>query len=212
MNQFKKDLEYLLNELRPQLNKTIDGSIIKKIEESIVTKEKMFIFYSNLSEDLLFYFLKNRDYITAEHSARVAKIVRTISNSSELYYGALLHDIGKRFLDNIYDSNKEYVDFIKYGHSIAGILFCDYKKMIGAPFNRTIEKIIRYHHMNNNGNSYPFQDNFNDEELKIVQLADTIDAMKNRGVYQERFDDEEIKKTLNEKGFSRELIDRAFRV
>lgn len=207
MPHLEQTLNNIFKGIVPVLKQEIDRGIVERVKNNILSKRDLFIEAASIVNfDELFYLINTQDNFTAEHSERVAELCEKITSDNRfgtsLYYPALFHDIGKLFIDALHkNGDLEHKNFIKFGHSLAGFVLCDYRKEIGNKFPSHVENAIKHHHVNGNGDSYPVNYKVHDAVSRIVQFADIIDAMKNRGGYQKRYSDDEIAKILIEKGY-----------
>lgn len=146
-----------------------------------------------------------KDKYTHGHSARVAyysaKIARAagLSNTmcEQVYFAALLHDIGKIGIrNNIINKNGKLTDEeyeqIK-AHSVLGSQILSSIKQ--APF---LSVGARYHHERYDGKGYP--DGLSGENIpeiaRIIAVADAYDAMTSVRSYRKPLDQETVKEEL----------------
>ena len=145
---------------------------------------------------------KDRD--TNGHSIRVANYSREIARrmnlneaeQEELYYAAMLHDIGKIGIpDSILKKpgklNEEEIKIIRNHTSIGGEILQDFTAIQG------ISDGARYHHERYDGKGY--NEGLKGEQIplfaRIICVADSYDTMSSKRVYKELHDEEFI---LNE--------------
>ena len=137
--------------------------------------------------------LKSYDLYTFQHSHRVAKYAQKLAQKMKLsqneiesiYYGALLHDIGKLKMPlSVLQKNKaltteEYE--IAKKHSQDGANICtEYKEL------KECVPIILYHHAQFNGGGYPDK-NLKSNQIpfgaRLVSIVDAYDAITYDRVY-----------------------------
>lgn len=152
--------------------------------------------------------IEAKDKYTNGHSIRVAEYSRMLASrlgknqeeQDEIYYSALLHDIGKIAVPD-YIINKqgkltqEEFEIIKE-HPIRG---CEILKTVSFMQNAGI--VARYHHERYDGKGYP--DGLAGDEIpecaRIVCVADSYDAMTSNRSYRKYLSQEVVKSEL-EKG------------
>lgn len=165
--------------------------------------------------------LDSRDAYTANHSENVARYSKMIAEEmgytknqlEDLYYGGLLHDIGKigipeavltkpgRLTDAEFEQIKRHPEI---GYNIL--------KEVSSFREKGILDIVLYHHERVDGNGYP--KGLKGEEIplnaRIVSLADAYDAMTTNRTYRDKQNIEfaiaEIKKSKG-KQFDEEVVD-----
>ena len=133
-----------------------------------------------------------KDKYTHGHSARVADYARAIAKEAgkseaecrEIYFAALLHDVGKIGIpDNIINkatnlTDKEYA--IIKSHTIIGM-----KILSNISQSPKIKFGAHYHHERYDGKGYP--EGLKGEEIpeiaRIIAVADTFDAMTSKRSY-----------------------------
>ncbi len=141
------------------------------------------------SARILMGLLEDKDHFTAEHSRNVARLSLKLGEScglnkkelAELELGALLHDADKLNVpDEIFDKlrvgaplNEEDLRVLREHASLEGEI----------PFAKEMPKVVRdcqqLHHENYNGSGTPNGLKRNEIPLsvRIVQVADTFDAL-----------------------------------
>lgn len=135
----------------------------------------------------------------AQYSIELAKCLGLSKNEQEeLYYVALLHDVGKVGIsDNILNKpgllTSEELAIIQTHTNIGGDILKEY------PALSQIDSGARYHHERYDGKGYPSGLSGKDIPLyaRIICVADSYDAMSSDRCYRSRLDDEEIKKELH---------------
>ena len=142
-----------------------------------------------------------KDEYTQGHSRRVAKysamLAKELGKSEEetdnIYYIALLHDIGKIGIpDSVLHKpgrlTAEEYDLIKQHPTIGANILKDIKSFPG------LEIGAQYHHERYDGKGYPYGKAGEDipEIARIVGVADTFDAMNSNRVYRKHFTKEYI--------------------
>ena len=162
-----------------------------------------------------------KDKYTDGHSHRVAEYAVEIGRRyglskkelDRLYYGALLHDIGKIGVpDHILNKQGKLTDeefeAIKRHPSIGGNILSDFESEM--PW---IPQVARYHHERYDGSGY-------NERLKggeiplfarIVAVADAYDAMHSTRVYRAAVSEDKIRQEL-EKGKNVQFDERFARI
>jgi putative two-component system response regulator len=142
--------------------------------------------------------LDTRDTYTEGHSERVANLSLSIYDGlnlknnkqrESLYYGALLHDIGKiGIADNILKStdkfapgSKEYEEIKK--HPEIGYLICSSLGKLNGSLG-----VILYHHEKLDGSGYPKGLEGDSIPLiaKVVTVADIYDALTSKRAYRDK--------------------------
>lgn len=167
--------------------------------------------------------LKKHDPDTYYHSVRVADLAFKISkklNFSErdqkyVYFGGLLHDIGKLKIDKeiLRKPGKLTIDEweqIKL-HPVFGYEILENQSFI----HKEIMCIVLFHHERINGSGYPyrFSNNMIPLNAQIVAVADAFDAMTNiRSYSKARSKQEAIKELQLDKGFSPILVNNLLQV
>ncbi|RXT03796.1 HD-GYP domain-containing protein [Ammoniphilus sp. CFH 90114] len=163
--------------------------------------------------------LKQHDLDTYLHSYRVAELSLRISQACEhskmeqqmVYYGGLLHDIGKLKINTEILSkpgkltNEEWS--LIQQHTVYGfeILRSDFKAQTEILYT------VLFHHERMNGLGYPF--GINGEHIpvqaQIVAIADSFDAMTNHRSYSKAKTTMEAIEILQaDEGYSRLLLDK----
>lgn len=151
---------------------------------------KMFAYWQALAA--LVSALEAKDVYTENHSRRVAGISKGLAKAlglsdnqvEEIYFGALLHDIGKIGIpETVLNkegrlSDREFGDIRK--HPLIG------SKILGSlDFYPQVLNIVKHHHERYDGLGYP--DRLKGENIpasaRIVGLADAWDAMTSDRVY-----------------------------
>jgi putative nucleotidyltransferase with HDIG domain len=154
-----------------------------------------FLFKDNLGGlKSLFKVLELKDHYTAYHSERVAEYSKEVAESFHLsapeinciYYGSLLHDIGKIVLPEaiLFKPGKldshEYTEIKR--HTTLG-----YEIARQTSDNEAFLSIIRDHHERLDGKGYPY--GLVDKQIpfmtRIVTVVDAFDAMISHRVYRE---------------------------
>lgn len=147
-----------------------------------------------------------KDKYTNGHSHRVAAYAVEIGrryglskdDQERLYYGALLHDIGKIGVpDNILNKKSRLTDeefeCIKQHPTTGGNILDDFKDtMVWIP------QVARYHHERYDGKGY--NEGLKGEEIplfaRIVSVADSFDAMNSTRIYRPAMTEEVIREEL----------------
>lgn len=198
-----------LNEITKLSYKKI--SIKKLIEIMIFIHE----IYSEKISDMI-----RHAYNVASWSIQIAKILNYRDDQlTWIYLAALMHDIGKIFIDNSIlnkrgklneEEFKEIEKHVQIGYNIAKRLFMfDYESQIPL--------WIKQHHEKWNGTGYP--DGLKGEEIlkeaRIIKVADSLDAMITERNYKEKMNlNEAIAELRNSKGkdFDPEVVDAAIAI
>ncbi len=157
------------------------------------------------SLDVFTNFVDAKDPYTKGHSSRVAAYSRAIAERlgfsnercKQIYYGALLHDIGKCYVpDEILKKpsrlTQEEFDIIK-AHTVHGAEMV--KNFTSIP---DIRDGILYHHERYDGKGYPTGRKGEDIPLiaRIICVADSYDAMNSSRVYRQKLSSEIIVQEL----------------
>lgn len=146
-----------------------------------------------------------KDAYTQGHSARVGAYSRKIAELSgksekecdEIYYAALLHDVGKIGIpDHIINKNgkltPEEYDVIK-SHPVIG-----YQILSKINKYSYLSAAARYHHERFDGTGYP--DRLKGTEIpelaRIISVADAYDAMTSNRSYRSHLSQEEVRQEL----------------
>ncbi|MCP4176415.1 MAG: HD-GYP domain-containing protein [bacterium] len=166
----------------------IYGTNITKRKQSEIKLKKSF-------EDIIFVISKateKRDPYTAGHQLRVAKLAVAIAEKMKLseeqiktiYYGAIIHDIGKLYvpsdiLNRPGKLTESEMNIIKE-HPAMG-----YEIIEDINFVWPIKKIILHHHEKLNGSGYPdgLKGKKIDIACRIVCVADVVEAMNTHRPY-----------------------------
>lgn len=153
---------------------------------------------------MLFRVLELKDRYTAEHSQRVAKYATVLAGFFNLsakevnyiYWGSLLHDIGKIVIPEAILFKSGRLDSIEYEqikqHTILG---CEIVRQEGE--SQDYLSIIKYHHERLDGKGYP--DGLVGSQIpliaRLVTVVDAFDAMMSHRVYRQSIG---LEKTLEE--------------
>lgn len=137
-----------------------------------------------------------RDPFLVGHNERVAALAVAIADASDypkdklkpLWYGSILHDIGKLALPvsvlnlprNLFP---EEFEIVKTHTTIGGDLLAEFN------MHPVIINSARYHHERFDGSGYPFEINGDaiPKEAQIVAIADVYDALTHDRPYRKRF-------------------------
>ena len=144
--------------------------------------------------------IKHKDKITYSHSLRVAKIAEILAralklSSSKIHkikLGALIHDIGKIFIDTQILLKPEKLTDTEYEiiktHSIKGAQYLEKYATLHKYINA-----VKYHHEKWEGFGYPqgLAGNNIPLEARIIAIADSYDAMSTERPYKNSFKDKE---------------------
>lgn len=150
--------------------------------------------------DILFHsvsLLSKRDSYTASHSARVYYYCKLVADElalsrkkkfvRDLYFAALLHDIGKIGIrDNVLlkDGKLSGAEFRELAtHPVKG-----YTLLQPYPFLHDAGELVRFHHERPDGKGYP--DKLIGKKIpigsSIISLADSFDAMTTKRPYRNK--------------------------
>lgn len=146
-----------------------------------------------------------KDSYTRGHSSRVADLSRRIGKMAgyseekcdELYFAALLHDIGKIGISDAIINKKGWLtdeEFEKVKeHSILG-----YQILSSIKTSPSLSVGAHYHHERYNGTGYPEGLKGTDipEYARIIAVADAYDAMSSTRSYRDKLPAENIRKEL----------------
>lgn len=115
----------------------------------------------------------------------------------EIYYGALLHDLGKigipiEILEYPGKLSEEAMEIMRTHVNIT-------EQIIGSDINQTISNIALRHHERLDGSGYPYK--LKDHEMtiseKVVAVADLMSALSVKRSYKEAFGKEKILSIMN---------------
>lgn len=153
--------------------------------------------------------LDSRDEYTAHHSRNVAHYSRAIAmemnlstrRCENLYFGGLLHDIGKIGVpENILNkpsklTNEEFLQIKQ--HPLIGFNLVKHIKRFK---HNGIHNMILYHHERYDGKGYPYGLKGNEIplEARIMAVADAFDAMTSRRIYRSHIELSTVIKILKE--------------
>lgn len=167
----------------------IDIFIIYKYHKIIIKKQKEFInqFVSTLIE-----IIDLKDHYTKEHCCRVAfyccklanKMGLSSSQQEEVFYAALLHDIGKLGIPNSIlnksDPLNDYEKCIMKQHVLIGEKILDHFQEM-----KHLKKYIKYHHERYDGSGYYYGKKAKEIPLvsRIIAVGDAYDAMNSNRCY-----------------------------
>lgn len=186
--------------------KSLQKEVEKKTEE-LREKNKMYVNLSIQVMTTLASVIDAKDTYTNGHSLRVAQysceLARRMGKSSqaisEIYYAALLHDIGKVGVpDEIINktgrlNEKEFALMKKHPEIGAGIL----ENISEMP---SISVGAHWHHERYNGQGYP--DGLSGEEIpeiaRIISVADAYDAMTSNRSYRNLLPQEKVSSEIQQ--------------
>ena len=148
------------------------------------------------------------DMVTYQHSKEVAMLAEKIAdvfgiNKETVVVSALFHDLGKifdeRYSMEINFVNNTSLNNFKVEHVIINDIICELKKQIGKINGSLLEwhvvNVMTCHHDRKDDykiSGYPHKKFVLGPSAQIIQIADTYDAMKRRGIYQKHYSDGEI--------------------
>lgn len=170
---------------------------VAKYESLLEKREKIIM----ETMDLCSSFVDAKDPYTSGHSRRVAVYSRKIaeklgfpkSKCKQIYYAAMLHDIGKCYVpDEILKKptklTEEEFNIIKL-HPIKGAEMV--KNLSSLP---DVRDGVLYHHERYDGKGYPNGVIGEDIPIvgRIICVADSYDAMHSSRVYREKMENDEI--------------------
>jgi len=225
-----KYLNYLVEILQPlSMEKLTPKKILEVVKfQPIIGENYINIYGINITkrkqselklkesfENSVYMFSKateKRDPYTAGHQLRVAKLAIAIAEKMKLtedqiktiYYGSMIHDIGKLYTPSdilnkpgrLSDSEMNIIR----EHPKTG-----YDTVKDIDFNWPLKEIILHHHEKLNGSGYP--DGLKNKSInlacRIVCVADTIEAMNNHRPYRKALG---IAAALNEIKNGRKLL------
>lgn len=167
----------------------------KYLEEQIAKARENIIMCYDGTVKALILAIDAKDHYTSDHSENVSRLSSLIAESlgmpkdirDELSQAALIHDIGKIGVDEAILRKKgaltaeELAELRKHPEIGARIVSA-------VPFLEKTSQIILYHHEAYDGSGYP--EGFRGEEIplpvRIISIADAIDAMKHDRPYRNR--------------------------
>lgn len=183
----------------------------REILESLAAMSAVSINNAKIAEDQRNFFINVIELLVSAveaqnvkfsgHNMRVTQIATAIGRQlgltgkdyKDLYYGAMLHDIGILFTrsgqiaDGVFIGGTGADSFEKNHPSVGASMLEPINVLKGAA------RIIRHHHENFDGTGYP--DGLSGEDIplgaRIVYIAETIDEMRTNGI-----DDATINKML----------------
>lgn len=181
------------------LVKPVDRNIlVATIRSRLDRSQQLMLFQLKQAYEASLIMLANaielRDQYTRGHVERVMGFCMAIAQElglpsammQPLMYGAILHDIGKIYISETILckagplTEEEWVEMKR--HTIVGA-----ELLKSIPYLTQAIPIIRFHHERWDGLGYP--DNIAGEEIpllaRIVSVADALDAMTTRRVYQD---------------------------
>ncbi len=179
----------------------------KFLEEQVDNARRNFMLCYEGSIKALIYAIDAKDHYTFNHSTHVAELSKKIAGAigfssimiNKLEQAALIHDIGKIGVDE---------QILRKEGSLTDEEFNEIKKHpeIGAkivdsvPFIEETAQVILYHHERYDGMGYP--EGLKGENIplpvRIVSVADAIDAMLRSRPYRDSLPNELIIKELKE--------------
>ena len=186
------------------LNKKVNEAQRKEIEFLQNEQLKMQQLFEETAKSLASA-IDAKDRYTRGHSDRVARYARTISSIAgkskkecdEVYFSALLHDVGKIGLpDHIINKEGKLTDeeyeIIK-SHPVIGDQILS--NIDDFPYIRTG---ARWHHERYDGKGYPDQLEGEDipELARIIAVADSYDAMASNRSYRSYLPQEKVREEL----------------
>lgn len=162
---------------------------------------------------VLYYMLVSRNEIL-QHSINVVKLAVLIACELELSLrerellsrGGLVHDIGKTYWPQIYDTKYPLDEFdykfVKF-HPEAG-----YSILKSIKFPEEYSLIALLHHERINGQGYPFSLTNISTSVKITSIADSYDAMTSKRAYKKKVHSPEkaVEELLDDEGYDQELV------
>lgn len=132
------------------------------------------------------------DYFMISHSYQVAYLAKEIGKKiklseeelEQIYFAALLHDIGKVYLDSDILNKKGSLTEDEYNH-IKEHSDYGYNIVKNVPGLYQISLFVRHHHERYDGTGYP--DKLKGDEIpiesRIICVADAVDAMTSHRGY-----------------------------
>lgn len=185
-------------------NKLTDGSYYNEFEESVE--------YVLLSDEEKEKYLRMLMYTTGlKKESMVADTIETIyvckeigrkmqlseMDSAEIYYAALVHDIGMLVIpEDIIDAPRKLEDAEKnLIHTHVELMH----KAIEGKFSQNIVDIAVAHHERFDGSGYPkgLKDSGMNTKQAILQTAETVVSMINDEPYRKAYNKEDIMEELN---------------
>ena len=146
--------------------------------------------------------IKEKDSITYMHSLNVARYVNSYCKyynvsdaiTKNLVDGALLHDIGKIFIDDSILNKKTSLTDLEFKkvhqHTLLGYRFL---KKEGVSQKKYIYSLYHHHRVDGQNNNYDFSANVDHEDIynieiyrrgiKLISICDSFDAMTSQRTY-----------------------------
>ncbi len=175
-------------------------------KESIKSKSNKLMTYSKIIDEHMFINEKIELMESDEvgHALRVGMYAKLLGEKMHLsegavldiYVGALLHDIGKIYIPKELLSKRAPLSIREYElikrHSDYGY------DLLKNCLPDNITEMIRYHHIREDGNSYPDNDSIS-LGAKIIAIVDSYDSLVSKRVYRHKYTKEEaINKLMKE--------------
>ncbi len=203
----KEDVEFLLQLEKEQgiITKCLDGRYLDELLDFLVHNKN----YGNYIESLIHMLPHAIDFrsehtvthtiATVEISVTLAKLLGMSENEiSDIYFGALLHDIGKISVSTMLLEKTGKLTDNEFRIMQDHILLSEY--ILKDCVSPEIFKIATRHHEKLDGTGYPF--NLKGEELnlseRIVAVADVLSALLGKRSYKEPFSEDRVRDIMGD--------------
>lgn len=196
--------EKLINHLNNRLILTLLENTIMLLSQKFASYNRLFFSVNKYLE-----LLSVKDKAMPYHMTNVANLCLDMSkraklsvlDTSKLYIAALLHDIGKLYIEDDIINNENKYSFTEFeivkSHSQKGYEMAK-SELSDLPLLSDVPNIIRCHHEWYDGSGYPLGIIGDDIPYlsRILTIADSIDAMLTHRTYKKQKDRNVVMKEL----------------